>query len=171
MHHVAGRLNNLVCGGRNDVTRDAGRKATGERRDEPVDDALPELERPWLIRDLVVGRVDHEAGSRLNAKAVRAMLFDVLRRKRALPVTLHIRPPIRGARRIESSRLGKRAVVERSPARAGIRRRCAAPSPAPTPDRRTPRASLRLPRENGVVAASLDTSARSSAAIYCTRDS
>jgi hypothetical protein len=86
--HIAGRLNNLVCGGRNDVTRNAWRKATGEGRDEPFDDPLPERERPWLIRDLVVRRIDDEAGPGLSVEAVWAMFFYVLRREGAVPVAL-----------------------------------------------------------------------------------
>src|SRR6185369_10184846 len=79
MHHVAGRLDDLVCRRCHDVTRDAGWKTAGQRRDESVDDPLSELERPWLIGDLVVRRVDDKARTRLNVEAIRAMLFDVLR--------------------------------------------------------------------------------------------
>src|SRR5258705_12286955 len=81
VHHVARRLNNLVRGGRNDVTRNAGRKAAGERRDEAIDDALPEFERPWLIGDLVIRRIDDKAGPGLSVEAVGAMFFYVLRRE------------------------------------------------------------------------------------------
>ena len=57
---------------------------------------LLDLQRPWLVRDSAVRRIDHEAGSGLDAKAI-TMFFDVLRGERPVPVSLHIRMSIRGA--------------------------------------------------------------------------
>src|SRR5207237_10263125 len=90
VQHVAGRLHDLMRAWCNRIARDAGRKTTGERRDEFLRDRLSELERPGLIRDLVVRRIDDQAWPRLHVQAVGAMLLDVLRGERAIPVALHV---------------------------------------------------------------------------------
>jgi hypothetical protein len=77
MHHVAWRLNNLVRGGGDDIARDTGRETACQRRNETFGDVLAELQRPWLVRNLAVGRIDDEARACLNTKS-RFVLLDVL---------------------------------------------------------------------------------------------
>ena len=111
MHHVPGHLHNLVCRWRHDVSRDTRWKTAGERRDKPLRDVLAELERPRLIRNLPVGCIDDEAGTRLDAETGRVLL-DVLRCKGTLPVSLHVGASIRGSWRIEGLGLRQRTLVE-----------------------------------------------------------
>jgi hypothetical protein len=89
-----------------------GGRTAGQRRDESLDDPFSEFERPWLIWDLSIGRVEDKAGSWLLVQAVRAMFFDILRRERAFPVALHVGVSIRGLGRIECVHFGHSALVE-----------------------------------------------------------
>src|ERR1041385_347471 len=112
MHHVTGRLHDLMRTRGNDIAGDTRRETAGQRRDESLNDPFSEFERPWLIWDLSIGRVQDKARSGLLVQAVGAMFFDVLRRERAFPVALHVRMSVGGLRRIERLHFGHSAFVK-----------------------------------------------------------
>src|SRR4051812_17608971 len=111
MHHVARRLNDLMRSRRHHVAGNAGWETARKRRDEAIGDVPAEFERPWLIWNLPVGRIDDKARPRLNAEAGR-VLFDVLGRKRTLPITLQVGPSVGSPWWIEGLCLRKCAFLE-----------------------------------------------------------